>query len=251
MRINRLLVLALGAVVVASACSSSTAESTTTTTATPTTTLTPAPTTTALEPGAVPTNYAEFRQQPTACGSNLPEPVVEMQFEAPADVGLTGATIVTLHTSCGDIEVELDPDLAPETTNSFVFLAESNYFDGSASHRIIPDFMVQAGDPTATGFGGPGYTVPDEFPPPEAAYARGVVAMANAGPGTTGSQFFMMLADIDWLPPQYTVIGQITSGLDALDRIAAVELGMAPGSADPGPSTPLESVYIESVSTER
>lgn len=249
MRFNRYMAIAVGASVVFSACGSSSPASTTT--QAPVTTRAPAPTTTALAPGAVPTNYEGFRQQPTACGSTKPDPVTEMTFDKPGDVELSDATVVTLHTSCGDIEIKLDPRLAPETTNSFVFLSESGYFDGSASHRVIPGFMIQSGDPTATGRGGPGYTVPDEFPPAGTIYSRGAVAMANAGPGTTGSQFFLMLADTDWLPPQYTVIGQVVSGLDAMDRIAGVPLGMSPGSADPGPSTPLESVYIESVSVQR
>ncbi|RLE16302.1 MAG: peptidylprolyl isomerase [Actinobacteria bacterium] len=174
-----------------------------------------------------------------------------MGFDAPDEVGLVGQIVLTLNTSCGPIEIQLDPVTAPETVNSFVFLAESGFFDGTVSHRVVPGFMMQAGDPTATGFGGPGYTLPDEFPAEGITYERGVVAMANAGPGTTGSQFFITLGDADWLSPQYTIVGRVISGLETLDRIAQVRLGRGASSADPNPSTPLESIYIESVSIQR
>ena len=216
-----------------------------------TTTTTAQATATTVPLSSVPTDYAGYLHQPTACGADQPERAVDMEFDSADDSELTGITVVTLHTSCGPIEIELDPNLAPETTNSFVFLAESGYFDGTVSHRIIPDFMMQAGDPTATGRGGPGYTLPDELPTGEGVYTRGVVAMANAGPGTTGSQFFIMLGDAAWLGPQYSVIGSVASGLDVLDLIAQVPLGHGANSADPSPSTPLESVFIESVSVER
>jgi peptidyl-prolyl cis-trans isomerase B (cyclophilin B) len=211
-----------------------------------------APTTVTTVPlGSVPSNYAGYLHQPTACGADQPDPATDMKFDAPQDVGLVGRTIVTLNTSCGSIEIQLDLDAAPETANSFVFLAESGYFDGTVSHRVIPGFMMQAGDPTATGLGGPGYTLPDEFPDEGTLYVRGVVAMANAGPGTTGSQFFIMLGDADWLGPQYTIVGHVISGLDTLDRITEVPLGRGAGSADPNPSTPLESIFIESISLQR
>lgn len=217
----------------------------------------PTTTDTARSPGTtvsletVPSDYVGYLHQPTACGATQPEPAVEMKFDAPGDAGITGPTVVTLHTSCGTIEIQLDPAAAPETVNSFVFLAEAGFFDGTVAHRVVPGFMVQVGDPTATGMGGPGYSIPDEFPAPGTSYVRGVVAMANAGAGTTGSQFFIMLADADWLPPQYTIFGYVTSGIETLDLIAAVPLGRNPNSPDPNASTPLESIYIESVTVER
>ncbi|MCB1247679.1 MAG: peptidylprolyl isomerase [Acidimicrobiia bacterium] len=174
-----------------------------------------------------------------------------MQFTEPTDEAVGEPIRATITTSCGLIVIELDPELAPETVNSFVFLAEQGYFDGSVSHRVLPGFMMQAGDPTATGRGGPGYTVPDEFPEEGFVYQRGVVAMANAGSGTTGSQFFIMFDTADWLPPAYTVIGEVVEGLDVLDRIATVPLGHAPTSPDPSPSTPLETVYLETVTVDR
>ncbi len=199
----------------------------------------------------VPSDYVGFLHQPTACGAERPEPAVHMTFDAPNDVSVTGPTRITLNTSCGPIEIELDPAIAPETVNSFVFLAEEGFFDGTVSHRVLPDFMMQAGDPTATGLGGPGYTLPDEFPEEGTVFVRGTVAMANAGPGTTGSQFFIMFADSDWLPAVFTIIGHVTSGFDTLDLIADLPLGRSANSADPNPSTPLESLYIESVSIDR
>ena len=196
-------------------------------------------------PGPPPASYAEFRAQPTACGAAAPDPVVDMTFAAPEDEALAagGPVTATIVTSCGDIVVELDPAAAPDTVNSFVFLARNGYFDGSASHRVVPGFVIQAGDPTATGRGGPGYVIADEFPADSTAYARGVIAMANAGPGTTGSQFFLVLADVP-LPPQFSVFGRVTSGLEVMDRIAAVPLGFSPTGEL---SVPLETVYLERV----
>lgn len=227
------------------ACSSSTTETTTEVPNVPTT----PPTTVPLN--AVPTDYAGFLRQPTACGAAQPEPAVEMQFEAPDDMDVGGPTLVTLTTSCGPIEIELDPSVAPATVNSFVFLAQEGYFDGTVSHRVIPGFMMQAGDPTATGLGSPGYRLPDELPGEGTTYTRGTVAMANAGPGTAGSQFFILFGEASWLPPQYSIFGEVTSGFETLDAIEAVPLGRGPASADPSPSTPLESIFIESVDVSR
>ena len=243
MHLTRTLAFAASIAIVATACSSTSDSSTETTVAPPA-----PPTTVALVEGP-PIGYAGYRLQPTACGADQPEALVEMQFDAPEDVGIEGATTVVLETSCGPLEIELDPSVAPETVNSFIFLAESGFFDGSVSHRIIPGVLMQAGDQTATGLGGPGYTIGDEFPP-ESAYDRGVVAMGNVGPGTTGSQFFIMFADGP-LPPNYTIFGKVVDGLDTLDRIELLPLGRSAISADPTPSTPLESLYIDSVTISR
>ena len=243
MHLTRTLTFAASIAVVAAACSS------TSDTATETTVAPPTSLTTIALAEAPPVGYAGYRLQQTACGADQPDALVEMQFDAPGDAGIAGMTTVLLETSCGPLEIELDPSVAPETVNSFVFLAESGYFDGSVSHRILPGFMMQAGDPTATGVGGPGYSIPDEFPP-ESGYDRGVVAMANAGPGTTGSQFFIMFADGP-LPPNYTIFGKVVSGLETLDLIEQLQLGRSATSADPTPSTPLESLYIESVTVSR
>ena len=216
-----------------------------------TTTTVPAATTTTDSlpeitlPPQPPSDYAGFVAQPTACGATAPSPVIPMTFDSPEDQGLDpdGAITATIATSCGDIVVELYPDLAPETVNSFVFLARSGYFDGSVSHRVLPDFVIQAGDPTATGREGPGYTVPDELPEPGFLYEQGALAMANAGPNTTGSQFFIVLADAP-LPNAYSYFGRVVSGLDTIDRIAEIPLGP---NAFGESSVPLETLYIESV----
>jgi cyclophilin family peptidyl-prolyl cis-trans isomerase len=124
-----------------------------------------------------------------------------------------------LHTNHGDIEIELQPQRSPQAVNNFVFLARDGFYDGVIFHRVISGFMIQGGDPTGTGRGGPGYQFRDEL---EGApgYARGTVAMANAGPNTNGSQFFICHADAG-LPHAYTIFGSVTSGMDAVDAIAA------------------------------
>ncbi len=244
MRTGKLSLMVIALALVAAACSSSTSDEVTADGDTASTTIS-APASTA-PPGSVPSDYAGFLGQATACGAVQPTPVEEMQFDAPGDPGVTVPTTVTLKTSCGEIEILLDPQVAPETVNSFVFLAESGYFNGSVSHRIVPGFMMQAGDPTATGLGGPGYSIPDEYPA-ESDYRRGVVAMANAGPGTTGSQFFILFEDSLWLPPTFSIFGEVTDGFETLDLIEQIPLGLGPNSPDRDPSTPIESLFIESV----
>ncbi len=244
MRQSRILALAATVTVVAAACSNSQVSTPDTSDDTDTSTVTTVPL------NVAPVDYAGYLRQPTACGADQPEPAVDMKFDAPGDARIGGPTIVSLKTSCGTIDIMFDPTIAPEAVNSFMFLAESGYFDGTVSHRIVPGFMMQAGDPTATGLGGPGYTLPDEFPN-EPAYERGVVAMANAGPGTTGSQFFILFGDAGWLPPTFTIIGGVVDGFSTLDQIEKIPLGRGPSGADPNPSTPLESLYIESVTVAR
>lgn len=198
--------------------------------------------------GPSPSDYAAFREQATACGAAIPEAASELAFTAPEDQALDPASKVraTIVTSCGDVVLELDPSQAPETVNSFVFLARNDYFDGTASHRILPGFVLQAGDPTATGRGGPGYTVPDELPPDGFRYGTGVVAMANAGPDTTGSQFFIMLGPAG-LPPAYSYFGTVVDGFDTLEKIASLPLGP---NARGEVSVPLQTLYIEDVVIE-
>lgn len=226
------------------------ATSTTTPPSTATTTSTNPPVTTATTAASFSgpaSNYAEFRALPAACGATAPADRTEMSFEAPADQGLTGPVTVTIVTSCGDVVLELDPALAPETVNSFVFLARQGYFDGTASHRIVPGFVIQAGDPTATGRGGPGYVIADEYPTDDGfTYQRGMIAMANAGPGTTGSQFFIVLEN--WPPraPTFNYFGRVVAGLDVLDRIAT-DIPLTAQTPGGEVSTPLESLYIERI----
>jgi cyclophilin family peptidyl-prolyl cis-trans isomerase len=127
--------------------------------------------------------------------------------------------VATLHTNHGAIEVELFPDDAPKTVQNFEDLARKGFYDAVIFHRVIPDFMIQGGDPTGTGTGGPDYTFEDEIN--DHKVERGALAMANAGPNTNGSQFFIVTAEAcPWLDGKHTVFGRVTAGMDVVDRIS-------------------------------
>lgn len=145
------------------------------------------------------------------------------QYDAPPDlsIDLSKNYSATLHTNHGEIDISLHAETSPQTVNNFVFLAREGFYDGVIFHRVIPGFMIQGGDPTGTGRGGPGYRFRDELEGP-GEYSRGTVAMANAGPNTNGSQFFIMHSDYG-LPHAYSIFGQVTDGLDAVDAIAATD----------------------------
>ena len=143
-----------------------------------------------------------------------------------------------LHTTAGDITIQLSPD-TPITTNNFVFLAKQKFYDGVIFHRVIPGFMIQGGDPTGTGMGDPGYKFADEKFTGE--YKRGTVAMANSGPNTNGSQFFIMHADYA-LPPNYVIFGMTTSGLDVVDKIATAKTGVSDRPVEPVSITSVEVI---------
>jgi cyclophilin family peptidyl-prolyl cis-trans isomerase len=144
----------------------------------------------------------------------------------------------TLHTNQGDIAVELFDDDAPKTVDNFTSLACKGFYDGVIFHRVIPDFMIQGGDPTGTGSGGPGYTFEDEFN--DHPVARGALAMANAGPNTNGSQFFIVTAEAcPWLDGKHTVFGRVTGGMDVVDAISGLDTD--------GRDRPRQDVVIESV----
>lgn len=147
---------------------------------------------------------------------------------------------VTLQTNCGAIVIALDVKRAPKTASSFASLAKSGFYDGLTFHRIVADFVIQGGDPQGNGQGGPGYSVVEK-PPSSLTYTRGVVAMAKTGvepPGASGSQFFIVTGQNVGLPPEYALVGRVTSGLAAVNRIAA-----EPVNAE---SFPLNPVVIES-----
>ncbi len=153
--------------------------------------------------------------------------------EAP-DQGLDAGTTHTLtfETNCGSFVVALDPETAPNTAASLVALAEKGYFDDTIFHRVVPGFVIQGGDPTQTGAGGPGYSTVD-VPPPDAAYTKGVVAMAKTGTepsGTSGSQFFVVTGADAGLPPNYAIVGEVTEGMDTVERIDALGVGDGPPS---------------------
>src|SRR5262245_64102777 len=146
------------------------------------------------------------------------------QFPAAPEMGIDPAKryTATMDTSLGEIVIALDPIKAPKTVNNFVFLALHHYYDGVIFHRIINGFMCQGGDPTGTGTGGPGYRFEDELPKP-GRYEIGSVAMANAGPHTNGSQFFIVSgASGVGLPPLYSLFGNVVKGLDVLDTMQRV-----------------------------
>jgi peptidylprolyl isomerase len=146
----------------------------------------------------------------------------------------------TMETSLGTIVIALDPVAAPKTVNNFVFLARYHYYDGVIFHRVIKGFVVQGGDPTGTGRGGPGYRFEDELPKP-GRYELGSLAMANAGPNTNGSQFFIISGPSGaQLPPQYSLFGKVVKGLDVVEQMQSVKTNRE--------DRPLEDVVIHSVS---
>lgn len=146
----------------------------------------------------------------------------------------------TMKTDKGEMTIELYADKTPITVNNFVFLAKEKFYDGVIFHRTIPGFMIQGGDPTGTGTGGPGYKFADEkF---SGKYTKGTLAMANSGPNTNGSQFFIMHADYN-LPPNYVIFGKVTEGLDVIDAIASAPT--KPGGEGSSPVTPVTIETVE------
>ncbi len=146
---------------------------------------------------------------------------------------------VEIQTNCGAFTIRLDQKTSPATAASFVSLARKGFFDGTVFHRIVPEFVIQGGDPTGSGMGGPGYSTVDK-PPADAAYTKGVVAMAKAAqeaPGTSGSQFYVVTGADAGLPPDYALLGKVSNGLDVVSAIG--ELG------DPATEQPLQTVLIE------
>jgi len=138
----------------------------------------------------------------------------------------------TLHTNHGAIEVELFEDDAPKTVENFRKLAGDGFYDGVVFHRVIPDFMIQGGDPTGTGMGGPGYTFEDEFN--DHKVERGALAMANAGPNTNGSQFFIVTTEAaPWLDGKHTVFGKVSDGMDTVDAIEGTPTGAGDRPVEP------------------
>jgi cyclophilin family peptidyl-prolyl cis-trans isomerase len=145
-------------------------------------------------------------------------------------------------TNQGEFSIELFEDKAPATTKNFIDLAEKGFFDGVIFHRVIDGFMIQGGDPTGTGRGGPGYTIKDEFHPELKHDAAGILSMANAGPNTGGSQFFITLAATPWLDHKHAIFGRVTQGMDVVERIGKAQTGRN--------DRPLEDVRIEEIRME-
>ncbi|MGH2956018.1 MAG: peptidylprolyl isomerase [Solirubrobacterales bacterium] len=183
-------------------------------------------------------------------GAQLPAGCEEVQTPEPKRVELAapkkrlqGPATAVVATSCGDFEIELDTARAPVSSSSFAHLAREGVYDGTPIHRIEPGFVVQGGDPSGDGTGGPGYFV-DELPPQNLSYTRGTVAMAKTAaepPGRSGSQFFVVTAADAGLSPDYALLGRVSSGFDVVERIEEL------GGPDGKPSAP---VVIETVTVE-
>lgn len=199
------------------------------------------------ETAATPTVTEEAA--PAGCeAAEEPEPKGEGDLPKPkARLNASKTYVAAVSTNCGDFEITLDAERAPKTGGSFKALADKGFFDGTTFHRIVAGFVIQGGDPKGDGTGGPGYSVV-EAPPQDLVYSKGVVAMAKTGAeaaGTSGSQFFVVTAEDAGLPPDYALLGQVTSGQDVVDKIGVAE-------TDPATEKPLEPVVISSVKvTER
>ncbi|MDH3269746.1 MAG: peptidylprolyl isomerase [Gemmatimonadota bacterium] len=146
---------------------------------------------------------------------------------------------VTIETNHGTIKAEMFSDVAPETAGNFIKLAKNGYYDGIIFHRVIDGFMIQGGDPTGTGRGGPGYTIKDEFADGLAHTEAGIFSMANAGPNSGGSQFFITLAATPWLDGKHAIFGKVTGGMDVVAKIGKIQTG--PGDR------PKDDVVMEKV----
>jgi cyclophilin family peptidyl-prolyl cis-trans isomerase len=192
-----------------------------------------------------------------ACGADEPakagKPKPQFAGPPPMDIDRKATYTATMQTSCGTIVIELDPKRAPQTVNSFVFLAEEGYFDGQYFHRLDTSIdVIQAGDPSGDGAGGPGYAIPDELTGNES-YTPGTLAMANAGANSGGSQFFLITGpagtNLDG-NPAFTIFGKVIEGLDVTQRIQELPI-VDPDPGDISGQRPAEAVYIESVTIKK
>ena len=174
--------------------------------------------------------------------AEAPEPRENGSASAPtAQLDADTTYTLTFDTNCGSFVVTLDQKAAPKTAASLVQLARDGFFDDTVFHRIVPNFVIQGGDPTQSGTGGPGYSTVDK-PPADAAYVRGVVAMAKTpeeAPGTSGSQFFVVTGDDVGLPPDYAIVGTVTEGQDVVDTIGAL--------GDPATELPVQAIVVSTV----
>jgi cyclophilin family peptidyl-prolyl cis-trans isomerase len=171
-------------------------------------------------------------------------PPKQVSYKAPAQTVKRGEGMTAIvRTSCGTFEIALDTQRAPKTVNSFVFLSEKGFYDGLTFHRVVPEFVIQGGDPLGTGVGGPGYSV-EEKPPASLAYTRGTVAMAKSPtepPGRSGSQFFVVVGADAGLPPEYALVGKVDKGLGVVERIGEL------GKPD---QKPTQTVLIEKIAIQ-
>ncbi|HEX5713394.1 MAG TPA: peptidylprolyl isomerase [Solirubrobacterales bacterium] len=174
-----------------------------------------------------------------------PKPKEAVSLSAPKQTLKEGEEVTAVvETSCGTFEIALDTERAPKTANSFAYLAEEGFYDDLTFHRIVPDFVIQGGDPEGTGTGGPGYSVVEK-PPANLAYTKGVVAMAKSSaepPGTSGSQFYVVTGADAGLPPEYALVGQVSEGMDVVERI---------GSLGTPSEKPKQTILIEKITIEK
>jgi peptidyl-prolyl cis-trans isomerase B (cyclophilin B) len=185
---------------------------------------------------------------PQGCQHVAKPPPKKRQLKRPPQTVQRGEPLTAVvDTSCGGFDIRLDTEQFPRTVNSFVYLARRGFYDDTIFHRIVPHFIVQGGDPFQNGHGGPGYSI-TEAPPPHATYRMGTVAMAKGSvepPGRSGSQFFVVIAADAGLPPNYAILGEVSSGFDVVKRIGS--LG-DPASGDAG--TPLATVVIRRITVQ-
>lgn len=178
-------------------------------------------------------------------GDNVPQPTESAQtmpeVSQPTELTIDTAKSYTavLNTNQGVIKLKLFADQTPVTVNNFVHLSNNSFYDGVIFHRVIAGFMIQGGDPTGTGMGGPGYQFEDEFVPELSHSKAGILSMANAGPGTNGSQFFITLEPVAQLDGKHTVFGEVIEGMDVVEKIGATVTDAA--------DKPVGDVVIESV----
>lgn len=184
-------------------------------------------------------DQTQITPTPTVAPTGTPAPLRSFAAPPPMTIDPNKTYKATVKTNKGDFTIDLYPKDAPQTVNSFVFLANNHFYDGLNFHRVVPDFVIQGGDPKGDGTGGPGYTLPDEINPLK--NQPGAVAMANAGPGTDGSQFFIDLTQQPNLDGKYTVFGQVTSGLDVVKAIG--QNARDPKSAG-APAVTIDSITV-------
>jgi len=168
-----------------------------------------------------------------------------VSLKAPQQTLQRGEEVTAVvQTSCGSFEIALDTERAPKTANSFAYLAEEGFYDDLTFHRIVPEFVIQGGDPQGSGTGGPGYSV-DEKPPANLAYTKGTVAMAKSSaepPGRSGSQFYVVTGADAGLPPEYALVGKVSEGLDVVERI---------GKLGTPSEKPKQTILIETITIEK
>ncbi len=196
---------------------------------------------------------------PSPCGSPKPpasasETKPQFKHPPPMTIDPQASYTATFHTTCGTFAAELLPHVAPEGVNNFVFLADEGIYDGLVFHRIVKDFVIQGGDPQGTGKGGPGYGFPIETSKVQTFDAAGILAYANSGPDTNGSQFFVTLKATPFLDPtpqgSYTIFGKVTKGMDVVQKIGSVPTVAGPNCPSGEICSPTEPVFIKTVTID-